>query len=59
MRRLRPTDQIRRFLGTQEGATAIEYAIIAAGVAGAIIVAVAALGGSLTTMWTAVANAFN
>jgi pilus assembly protein Flp/PilA len=48
---------LRRFLRQQEGATAIEYALIAAGVAGAIIITVNALGVSVVNMWTAVANA--
>jgi len=59
MRRLIPTDQVRRFLSAQEGATAIEYALIASGIAGAIIVAIATLGGSVNTMWTSVSNALN
>jgi len=50
-------NQIRRFLRQQQGATAIEYALIAAGVAAAIIVTVNALGVSVVGMWTAVANA--
>jgi len=59
MRRLIATDQVRRFLSAQEGATAIEYALIASGIAGAIIVAIATLGGSVNTMWTSVSNALN
>jgi len=50
-------NQLRHFLRQQEGATAIEYALIAAGVAGAIIITVNALGVSVVNMWTAVANA--
>ena len=50
-------NQLRPFLRQQEGATAIEYALIAAGVAGAIIITVNALGVSVVNMWTAVANA--
>jgi pilus assembly protein Flp/PilA len=49
--------QLRRFLHQQEGATAIEYALIAAGVAAAIIITVNALGVSVVSMWTAVSNA--
>ncbi|HXX26108.1 MAG TPA: Flp family type IVb pilin [Pseudolabrys sp.] len=49
--------ELRRFRSARQGATAIEYAIIAAGIASAIIVAVNALGGSVNAMWTAVANA--
>lgn len=47
-----------RFLSAQEGTTAIEYAVIASGIAGAIIVAVNALGGKVVEMWTAVAGIF-
>jgi len=53
------TAEIRRFRNARDGATAIEYAIIAAGIAGAIITAVTALGGSVTAMWTAVAGIFS
>jgi len=58
MRRLIPTDQVRRVLSAQEGATAIEYALIAAGIAGALVAVITTLGGSVNTMWTTVANAF-
>lgn len=58
MRRLIPTT-VRRFLPAQEGATAIEYALIASGIAGAIIAAVNTLGGNVNTMWTSVANALH
>ena len=59
MRRFIQTSQVRRFLPAQEGATAIEYALIAAGIAGAIITTVTALGGSVTGMFTSVSNLFN
>ncbi|MEP7029534.1 MAG: Flp family type IVb pilin [Pseudolabrys sp.] len=49
--------QIRRFLSAKDGATAIEYALIAAGIAGAIIAVITTLGGSVNTMWTSVKNA--
>jgi pilus assembly protein Flp/PilA len=49
--------QARRFLADRNGTTAIEYAIIASGVAGAIIATITALGGSVTTLWTSVKNA--
>ncbi len=49
--------QFRRFLHRQEGATAIEYALIAAGIAAAIIITVNALGVSVVAMWTAISNA--
>jgi len=49
--------QARRFLADRSGTTAIEYAIIAAGVAGAILATITALGGSVTTLWTSVKDA--
>jgi pilus assembly protein Flp/PilA len=49
----------RRCLFEQQGATAIEYALIAAGIAAAIIISVNALGVSVVTMWTAIANALS
>ena len=49
--------QLRRFLHQQQGATAIEYALIAAGIAAAIIITVNALGVSVVNMWTSVSNA--
>jgi pilus assembly protein Flp/PilA len=57
MRRFIPKAQFRRLLAAQDGTTAIEYAIIASGIAGVLIATVATLGGSLKTMWTAVAAA--
>jgi pilus assembly protein Flp/PilA len=59
MRRLIQMFQIRRFLPAQHGATAIEYAIIAAGIAGVLITTITALGGSVTGMFTSVSNLFN
>jgi pilus assembly protein Flp/PilA len=57
---MRPLNaDVRRFLKSQDGATAIEYAIIASGIAAAIIATVTALGGSVTGMFTTVANMFN
>ncbi len=58
MRRLTPTT-VRRFLRSQDGATAIEYALIAAGIAGAIMAAVTTLGGNVNQMWTNVKNALH
>ena len=49
--------KVRDFLKDEGGATAIEYAIIAAGVAGAIVLAVTTLGGNVNTMWTRVSTA--
>jgi pilus assembly protein Flp/PilA len=50
--------KFRRFLRKQSGATAIEYALIAAGVAGAIMATVSLLGGSVVAMWTTISHAF-
>jgi pilus assembly protein Flp/PilA len=50
---------LRRFVVARDGATAIEYAIIAAGIAAAIVTTVTALGGSLSAMWGLVANIFS
>jgi len=50
-------NELRRFLRQQDGATAIEYALIAAGVAAAIVVSVNALGVKVTNMWSAVSSA--
>lgn len=57
MRRLIPI--LRRFRTAQTGATSIEYAIIASGIAGAIIVAVSALGVQVKAMWTTIGGIFN
>jgi len=43
-----------RFLQDQTGATAIEYGLIAAGIALAIIAVVNGLGSNLNTMFTSV-----
>ncbi|MFA6264502.1 MAG: Flp family type IVb pilin [Pseudolabrys sp.] len=45
------------FLRDEEGATAIEYALIAAGVASAIVATVNGLGTSVKTMWESVSTA--
>ncbi len=45
-----------RFIANESGATAIEYGLIAAGIAVVIISAVTALGGALNTKLTAAAN---
>ena len=49
---------LRRFLGAPDGATSIEYAVIACGIAGAIIAIVTALGGSVGSMWARAAAIF-
>jgi pilus assembly protein Flp/PilA len=45
------------FLSDESGATAIEYGLIAAGIAVAIIVAVTSLGTGLNTTFTSVQTA--
>ena len=48
---------LKRFLKDDSGATAIEYGILAAGVAVAIIAAVGLIGDALVDMLTNAANA--
>ena len=47
---------IARFVKDESGATAIEYGLIAAGIALAIIAAVQGVGTKLTNTFTAVGN---
>jgi pilus assembly protein Flp/PilA len=49
-------DSLRRFLNEEDGATAIEYGLIAALVSVAAIGALTALGGSLNTLFTDVSS---
>lgn len=49
--------QFREFLKREDGATAIEYGLIAAGVAVLLIGAVALFGGGLTTVFTNIGGA--
>ena len=58
MRRL-TISKLSRFLADEGGATAIEYALIASGVAGAIIVVVMATGTSVKGMYESVSNSLN
>jgi pilus assembly protein Flp/PilA len=53
------TALIQRFFNDKSGATAIEYGLIAAGIAVAIIVAVQATGTSLNSTFTSVQNALS
>ena len=46
----------RHFIRNDKGATAIEYGLIAAGIAVAIIAAVYSLGGELTSMFTGITS---
>jgi len=48
---------ISKFLSNDQGATAIEYGLIAAGISVAIIATVAALGSSLNTTFSSVSTA--
>jgi pilus assembly protein Flp/PilA len=48
---------VSRFVKDESGATAIEYGLIAAGIAIAIITAVNGVGTSLTTKFTSVSAA--
>ena len=48
-----------RFLKDESGATAIEYGLIAAGIAVVIITVVKGVGTKLTTTFTKVSNALN
>jgi pilus assembly protein Flp/PilA len=48
---------LKRFVKDESGATAIEYGLIAAGIAVAIITAVTTLGGNLDSTFTTVGTA--
>ena len=48
---------LRSFLASENGATAIEYGLLAAGIAVAIIATVAALGTNLNTTFSTVSGA--
>jgi pilus assembly protein Flp/PilA len=50
---------VARFLKDEEGATAIEYGLIAAGISVAIIAVVQGLGTKLNSTFTSVQNALN
>jgi pilus assembly protein Flp/PilA len=50
-------DALRRFARDESGATAIEYGLIAAGVAVAIITVVSGLGSKLKTTFSSVSTA--
>jgi pilus assembly protein Flp/PilA len=48
---------ISRFVREDRGATAIEYALIAAGIAVAVAASVYQLGDSVTALWQKIADA--
>ena len=48
-----------RFLGNESGATAIEYGLIAAGIALAIIAVVNGLGTTLNTQFTSISTSLH
>jgi pilus assembly protein Flp/PilA len=50
---------IKRFFRDENGATAIEYGLIAAGISVAIITVVGTLGSSLNTTFTSIAGKLN
>jgi pilus assembly protein Flp/PilA len=50
---------LHRFLKDESGATAIEYGLIAAGIAAAIIAVVQGLGSRLSTTFSSVQSALN
>lgn len=50
-------EKILRFFKEEEGATAVEYGLLAALIAVVIIGAVQLLGGNLNTTFTTIANA--
>jgi len=54
-----PLQSLRAFLRDECGATAIEYALLASGIAGAIIAVVMALGTSVNGMYTSVSTNLN
>jgi pilus assembly protein Flp/PilA len=50
---------LRRFAIARDGTTAIEYAVIAVGIAVAIIAVVNGLGSSVKSLWTGIASALH
>lgn len=51
-------NQLARLLKDEEGATAIEYGLMAALIAAVIVGTVGALGGNVSNLFTTIANAF-
>jgi pilus assembly protein Flp/PilA len=54
---MRSLKLIKRFAANEKGATAIEYGLIAGGIAVVIIVAVGLVGDSLVAMFNTIASA--
>jgi pilus assembly protein Flp/PilA len=52
-------DLLRNFLANERGVTAIEYGLLAAGIAVAIIAVVVALGTNLETTFSSVSSSLN
>jgi pilus assembly protein Flp/PilA len=52
-------DCVRRFFADESGATAIEYSIIAAGIAVVIVLSVNAIGNSVKSKFESVSSGFN
>jgi pilus assembly protein Flp/PilA len=59
MLRARIVRLLRRLRRNQSGATAIEYALIAAGVAAVLVGTIATLGTNLSTLWTTIKTALH
>jgi pilus assembly protein Flp/PilA len=55
---IRTGRQLRRFCASEDGATSIEYAVIAAGIGAAVIVTVNAIGTKLKSGFESVSNGF-
>jgi Flp pilus assembly pilin Flp len=51
--------ELSRLVAARDGATSIEYAVIACGIAGVLIAVVNALGGSVSGLFTSAANMFH
>jgi pilus assembly protein Flp/PilA len=49
--------RLHYFLSDESGTTAIEYALIAAGISMAIVAAISNIGSSVTNMWTTIRDA--
>jgi pilus assembly protein Flp/PilA len=49
--------KIKNFITDENGATAIEYALVAAGISVAIVASVTSLGTNLNAKWASVATA--